>query len=144
MTRRRNVLITGGSSGIGREAVLRFARGGDTVWFTYLSGADRAKAVVERLAGEGVEVCALQLSLGVRDSHERLRAELPGPVDVLVNNAAVGSSTVARYALGAPHDIAAAMLRINSVGPLWLVATVTIGPAIIDRIRRRTASGSDA
>ena len=27
------------------------------------------------------------------------------------------------------------------VGPLWLVATVTIGPAIIDRIRRRTAIG---
>jgi hypothetical protein len=30
------------------------------------------------------------------------------------------------------------------VGPLWLVATVTIGPAIIDRFRRRSASGSDA
>ena len=30
------------------------------------------------------------------------------------------------------------------VGPLWLVATVTIGPAIIDRVRRRSTSSADA
>jgi hypothetical protein len=29
------------------------------------------------------------------------------------------------------------------VGPLWLVATVAIGPAILDRIRRRNPSGDD-
>src|SRR5205814_4862308 len=34
----RNVLITGGSNGIGREAVRAFARAGDTVWFTYFPG----------------------------------------------------------------------------------------------------------
>jgi hypothetical protein len=30
------------------------------------------------------------------------------------------------------------------IGPLWLVATVTIGPAIFDRLRRRSASSTDA
>ena len=30
------------------------------------------------------------------------------------------------------------------VGPAWLVATVTIGPAIFDRIRRRPSPGADA
>jgi hypothetical protein len=30
------------------------------------------------------------------------------------------------------------------MGPAWLVATVTIGPAVIDRIRRRPAVGDDA
>jgi hypothetical protein len=30
------------------------------------------------------------------------------------------------------------------MGPGWLVATVTIGPAVIDRIRRRSEEGADA
>ena len=30
------------------------------------------------------------------------------------------------------------------VGPLWLVATVAVGPVIVDRIRRRPASSTDA
>ena len=29
------------------------------------------------------------------------------------------------------------------MGPAWLVATVTIGPAIIDRIRRRPSADAD-
>jgi hypothetical protein len=30
------------------------------------------------------------------------------------------------------------------VGPLWLVATIAIGPAILDRVRRRPASGNNS
>jgi hypothetical protein len=30
------------------------------------------------------------------------------------------------------------------VGPAWLVATVTIGPGIVDRVRRRKVPGSTA
>ena len=30
------------------------------------------------------------------------------------------------------------------MGPAWLVAMVTIGPAIIDRIRRRPSAGTEA
>ena len=128
---RRNVLITGGSSGIGREAVFRFARAGDTVWFTYLAGADRAKDVVERLAAEGVDVGAFEFSQGDWDSHEQLLEQLPGPVDVLINNAAVGSKTVEEYETGPAHRRAAAMLRINSVGPLWL--TQRLVPGMLER-----------
>jgi len=118
--RGRNVLITGGSSGIGREAVRRFAREGDTAWFTYLTGAQRAGALVAELAVEGIDVSAFELSQGDWDSHERLLAALPGPVDVLINNAAVGSKTVEVYERGPAHRRAAALHQINSVGPLWL------------------------
>jgi NAD(P)-dependent dehydrogenase (short-subunit alcohol dehydrogenase family) len=127
----RNVLITGGSNGIGRAAVFQFARGGDTVWFTYLAGAERAKEIVEQLWSEGVQVHAFAFSQGDWDSHERLIEQLPGPIDVLVNNAAVGSKTVEDQEPGPAHRRAAAILRINSVGPLWL--TQRIVPGMIER-----------
>ena len=44
-SRRRNILVTGGSSGVGRAVVERFARAGDCVWFTYFLGQDRAQHV---------------------------------------------------------------------------------------------------
>jgi len=52
-------------------------------------------------------------------------------VDVLVNNAAVGSSTVERYVDGGDMARAAAFLQINSVGPLWLVDQLLAG--MLDR-----------
>lgn len=128
----RNVLITGGSGGIGRHAVFRFARGGDTVWFTYRTGARAAQGVVDELAAlDGIEVRAFALDQGDWDSHERLFADLPGPVDVLVNNAAVGSATVGWHHPGPPHRLAEAMLRVNSLGPLWLIQRVL--PGMLDR-----------
>lgn len=102
----RNVLITGGSSGIGRAAR-------------------------RRASGGGAEVEAFEFDLGDLASHRRLVARLPGPVDVLVNNAAVGSSTVERYVDGGDMARAAAFLQINSVGPLWLASQLL--PAMLDR-----------
>lgn len=118
----RTVLITGGSSGIGRAAVERFARDGDQVWFTYLSGRQRAEAVVRQAKQAGVtDVRAYELDQGDWASHERLYEQLPGPVDVLINNAALGSGTVRTYVPGPVHLQDAALMRVNSVGPLWLI-----------------------
>ncbi|WP_035848765.1 SDR family NAD(P)-dependent oxidoreductase [Kitasatospora azatica] len=117
----RNILITGGSAGIGRACVERFARAGDNVWFTYRLGAERAAAIVAEVNQERPGAArAFAFDQGNWPDQERLLAELPGPVHVLVNNAAVGSATVARYA--GPHEPEQdeAMLRINALGPLWL------------------------
>lgn len=127
----RSVLITGGSSGIGRAAVERFAQDGDRVWFTYRSGQERALATVAELSARGWQVEAFELDQGNWPSHECLFMELPGPVDVLVNNAAVGSKTIDHYLLGAAHQRAAAFLRVNSLGPLWLIQQVL--PGMLDR-----------
>lgn len=127
----RNVLVTGGSGGIGKACVARFAAGGDRVWFTYRSGRDRALALVAELTATGAEVAAFEFDQGDWASHQRLAAELPGPVDVLVNNAAVGSKTVESYVPGAEHERVAAFLQINSVGPLWLIQQLL--PGMLER-----------
>ena len=127
----RNVLITGGSSGIGRACARRFAEGGDRVWFTYRSGRDRAEKLVAELAEAGAECGAFELDQGIWDSHERLLDALPGPVDVLVNNAAIGSATVVDHVAGPDHEQVAAFLRINSVGPLWLIDRLL--PGMVER-----------
>lgn len=127
----RNVLITGGSNGIGRACVRRFADDGDRVWFTYRFGKDRAEELVAELAETGADCAAFEFDQGEWDSHETLVDALPGPVDVLVNNAAVGSATVVDQVPGADHERAAAFLRINSVGPLWLIQRLL--PGMLER-----------
>lgn len=120
----RTVLVTGGSDGIGRAAVHRFAAAGDRVWFTYRTGRARAEQLVGALTDGGADVAAFPFDQGDWTSHQRLLAELPGPVDVLVNNAAVGSRTVEWHVDGGEAERTAAFLRINSVGPLWLIQQV--------------------
>jgi NAD(P)-dependent dehydrogenase (short-subunit alcohol dehydrogenase family) len=128
----RNVLVTGGSSGIGRATVNRFARAGDRVWFTYHLGRERAEAVVSELSRDGpAQVTAIEFSQGDWQSHQRLPAALPDAIDVLVNNAAVGSKTVERYARDADHLRDEAFFQVNSIGPLWLVRQLL--PGMIDR-----------
>jgi NAD(P)-dependent dehydrogenase (short-subunit alcohol dehydrogenase family) len=112
----RNVLVTGGSSGIGRAIVLQFARAGDNVWFTYRSGADRALELIDGLdAATASRVLAFEFDQGEWESHRRLAAALPGPVDVLVNNAALGSRTVEKAAGPSVHEHDEALLRVNAV-----------------------------
>lgn len=128
----RTVLVTGGSNGIGRATVERFARGGDRVCFTYRLGRERAQELIGLLASEGHEsVQALEFDQGNEESHRRLLDALPEPVDVLVNNAAVGSKTVERYAPASKQAQDAAMFTINSLGPLWLVQDLV--PGMLER-----------
>ena len=123
----RGVLVTGGSNGIGRAVVERFARGGDRVWLTYRTGRQRGLGVAAELSACGWDVEAFEFDQGNWSSHERLLERLPGPVDVLVNNAAAGSKTIERYVTGPAHEVEAAFLQINSVGPLWLIRQILPG-----------------
>jgi NAD(P)-dependent dehydrogenase (short-subunit alcohol dehydrogenase family) len=125
---KRTVLVTGGSSGIGRAMVREFAGAGYDVWFTYHTGEARAAQLVEEVGRDDVR--AFRLALGDRDSHRALIEQLPGPVDVLVNNAGLGSKTVERVARDA-HEQDRALLMVNAVGALWL--TRDLLPQMLER-----------
>jgi NAD(P)-dependent dehydrogenase (short-subunit alcohol dehydrogenase family) len=128
----RTVLVTGGSSGIGRATVERFARGGDRVWFTYRLGRERARELVGRLAAEGMDrVTALEFDQGNSESHLALLERVREPVDVLINNAAMGSKTVEQYAPADERAQDLAMFRVNSIGPLWLAGQLL--PGMLER-----------
>lgn len=127
----RNVLVTGGSRGIGRAVAERFARAGDRVWLTYRASGQQARALVAELTEAGSLAEAFEFDQGNWPSHVKLLHDLPGPVDVLVNNAAVGTKTIETYVPGSAHERDAAFLQINSVGPLWLIRQIL--PGMTDR-----------
>jgi 3-oxoacyl-[acyl-carrier protein] reductase len=85
----RNILVTGGSSGIGRATVLAFAREGGRV-FAAARREQELEGVRAEAGGDTVEV----LTLDVRDAPAVRRAvrrvvEIAGCLDVLVNCAGI-------------------------------------------------------
>lgn len=89
----RNVLITGGSRGLGRALVLQYALQGDHVEFTYSQDAASAQKTMDWvLEKAGKTVRAHRVSVLDRPGLEALVRDLEGRlggVDVLINNAGV-------------------------------------------------------
>lgn len=83
----RTVVVTGGSRGIGREVVARFAALGDKV----LAVGRDSRALAEVVAERGGEVDAASCDLGDEVATVQLMRGL-GRVDVLVNNAGISES----------------------------------------------------
>jgi len=124
----RSVLVTGGSSGIGRAVVQRVAAEDFDVCFTYRSGEARARELVEALPGRRLR--ALPFDQGDHESVEQLVRSLPAPPDVVIFNAALGSATVTGYASSAAAQDEA-LLRVNATGVLWLAQRLV--PAMRER-----------
>ncbi|MCY1012654.1 SDR family oxidoreductase [Nannocystis pusilla] len=82
-------LITGGETGIGRAAAIRFAREGADVAFTHLSAHGDAQALVRAVEREGracLAVCGDVDDPGFCEALVTGVVERFGGVDVLVNN----------------------------------------------------------
>ncbi|MFF0294828.1 SDR family NAD(P)-dependent oxidoreductase [Kitasatospora sp. NPDC004615] len=79
----RNVVVTGGGTGIGLEVARRFAEAGEQVVIV-----GRRPGVLDHAAAElGPNVTPLVCDLADPDAVEAALAELPARIDVLVNNA---------------------------------------------------------
>ena len=88
----RCVLVTGGSRGIGRAVVERFAAAGDRVVFSFQKNETAAKEVCDLLQKAGKKVLAVQADCRSEADTKRLfqAAEKSfGPVEVLVCNAGI-------------------------------------------------------
>lgn len=116
-------LVSGGMGGVGRETIKIMVAHGLRVILTYADGfedPDQANAFASSLEGE---VRTLGLNLMDRASVEscmKQAFDAFGTLDILVNNAAVGSATVSAYGKTlAEQD--RAMLLINGDGTLAMV-----------------------
>ena len=88
----KTALVTGGSRGIGKAIVLRLARQGADIAFSYRGNADAAAATVAEVQALGRRGLAVQADAKEQEGAEALvKAVLEeyGKVDILVNNAGI-------------------------------------------------------
>ncbi|WP_031514694.1 SDR family NAD(P)-dependent oxidoreductase [Streptomyces sp. NRRL F-5123] len=99
----RNIVVTGGGTGIGRAVSVRFAEEGHQVTIVGRRREVLHAAVEEIRAERGLDITPVVCDLADPDDVEAALAHLPERVDVLVNNA--GSRELA---VGAgPHGVLA-------------------------------------
>jgi glucose 1-dehydrogenase len=110
----KNVLVTGGSSGIGQAIAVRFAEYGANVAINYLSTPDEAAgteeqvhACVNKVQQEGVQDVLVGGDVSNDDDVVRMvgeAAEGLGGLDVLVNNAGIQISRASHELSSADFD----------------------------------------
>ena len=88
----KTALVTGGSRGIGKAIVLRLARQGADIAFSYRGNADAAAATAAEVQALGRRALAVQADAKEQEGAEALvKAVLDefGKIDILVNNAGI-------------------------------------------------------
>jgi len=129
----RVVLVTGAGRGIGRAIALAFAKSGARVAAAARSEGELRQVVdaMESLGGKGAAV-----TVDLRDRGEVHRvvdevARIFGPVEVLVNNAGLGSSAHPAPVVETPDEFWDATLELNLTVPFRLAKDVV--PGMIER-----------
>jgi 3-oxoacyl-[acyl-carrier protein] reductase len=92
----KNVLVTGGSRGIGRAICLELASEGARVAFTYLAQSEKANSLKSQLLELGVECKAFKSDVRDRENIKIIFQNLEnswGSLDILVNNAGINKPT---------------------------------------------------
>ena len=88
----KNVIITGGSRGIGKAIVEKFAQNGANIAFTCVKMSEDSLALAKNLENLGVKVKAYESDASDFESALRLAEKVFndfGSIDVLVNNAGI-------------------------------------------------------
>ena len=111
-------IITGASSGIGRESAKLFAAAGAQVVVGYNKGLDRANAVVAGLSGSGHKAMYLPLedTARIRQAAAEVR-ETYGRADVLVNSAGFTRMVAHRDLDALTDDLIDQVMVANVRGP---------------------------
>jgi NAD(P)-dependent dehydrogenase (short-subunit alcohol dehydrogenase family) len=123
---RKIAIVTGGSRGLGRNAIEKLAKKGVDVIFTYHSQIDAAKAVVQNVEASGGKAVALALNTGETGSFNAFVADVKTQLeqvwqretfDFLVNNAGVGLHEAFTDTTEEQFDL---MMNVHLKGPFFL------------------------
>jgi 3-oxoacyl-[acyl-carrier protein] reductase len=121
----RSAVVTGGSRGIGRAVVLRLARQGADVCFSYRGNEAAARATAADVEALGRKAIAHQGDVTQQESADALvKAALDafGKVDILVNNAGITrDDLIMRMSPEAWRDV----LETNLFGAFYTIKAVT-------------------
>ncbi|EKM8119765.1 SDR family oxidoreductase [Enterobacter hormaechei] len=124
--RERIALVTGGSRGLGKNAVLKLAAEGTDIILTWNSSQQEAQEVVREIEGKGRKSAALQLNVGDTASFARFAQQVKETLthvwqrdtfDYLVNNAGTGLYAPYTETTEAQFDDA---VNIHFKGPFFL------------------------
>lgn len=124
----RSALVTGGSGGIGKQICATLGRLGATVAVGYHQGEAAARQVADELT-KHTGVAALTCRLDVRDA-DQVRAAVnqvataTGRLDILVNNAAVGTASAVLPTN--PVDSWVAAVHTNLIGAFHCVRAAAL------------------
>ena len=122
----RIALVTGGSRGLGKNAVLQLAAEGTGIILTWNSSQQEAQEVVREIEGKGRKAAALQLNVGDTASFARFAQQVKETLthvwqrdtfDYLVNNAGTGLYAPYTETTEAQFDDA---VNIHLKGPFFL------------------------
>jgi NAD(P)-dependent dehydrogenase (short-subunit alcohol dehydrogenase family) len=133
----RVALVTGGGRGIGRAIALAFAREGARVAVTARTAAE-LEEVVESVRAAGGSALAVAADLSDCRAPRRVLDEVTGQlgaVEVLVNNAGVGSSASPKPFVDFEDDFWDLSLAVNLTAPYLLSKAVL--PAMLAKRRGR-------
>ena len=122
-----NIVITGGSRGIGAAMVRLLARDGHRICFLYRESIETARSLSRLLQAEGCDVTAVQCDISrpgqVRTIFDNMR-EKWGPADVLINNAGISWSGVLQDMLDSEWQ---ALFETNVYGMFYCTKAVLPG-----------------
>lgn len=129
----RVALVTGGGRGIGKAIALALAAAGARVVVTART-TDELAPVVAAIQQAGGQAHAVSADLADKASIARIidaTVQQFGPVEILVNNAGLGSSSNPRPIVNFDDDFWELSLRINLTAPYWLCKAVL--PAMLQQ-----------
>ena len=122
----RIAIVTGGSRGLGKNAVLKLAAQGTDIIFTYHSQRDAALQVVAEVEQMGAKAAALQLNVSDTAGFSRFAQQVKEQLrqvwgretfDYLVNNAGIGLYAPFAETSEAMFD---ELMNIHFKGPFFL------------------------
>ncbi len=122
------VVITGGSSGIGKALAEEFGRHGSRILITGRNVAELDNAVSE-LSAKGLEIAGFRADVSVEDDNRKMAAEAMrrfGRIDILINNAGISMRALFSEV---DLDVVKKVMDINFYGVIY--ATKYCLPEII-------------